>query len=93
MKLFISILFVFFLGCNPYVPPSPSVQYVDKIEVYFNNQMAGDFYVQMKSGNTWENVLILRNVQIGKHYDTIPYALGLYRIITVGDSTQIFNIK
>lgn len=91
MKRFISILFVFLLGCTPYSPPT--IQYADKIEVYLNNQMAGNFYVQMLSGNTWGNVLILRNVQTGKHYDTIPYVPGLYRIITVEDSTQIFNIK
>lgn len=92
MKLFSTILFVIFSSCIPYVPPA-TPKYLDKIQVKLENEMQGDFYVQYLSGNTWQNVLILRNVKVGTHYDTIPFVAGLYRIITIGDSTNIFSVK
>ena len=90
-KLF-TICLICFTGCIPYVPPT-SPTYENRIQVTFSNEIAGDFYVQMRSGNTWQNVLILRNVSTGNHIDTIPFVQGLYRIITMGDSTEIVNIK
>ena len=92
MKFLSVILLIFFAGCIPYVPP-PSPKYVDKIKVTFTNQVKGDFYIQIMKVGGWQNVLILRGMNVGNHVDTINYVSGLYRIITVGDSTNIFPIK
>ena len=73
--------------------PPPSPVYENKIQVTFTSEVAGDFYLQMKNGGGWQNLLVFKNVKAGNYIDTIPYTAGLYRIVTQGDSTTIVNIK
>lgn len=74
------------------MPPAP--KYIDEVAVEFTNQQSPrDFFIQYNNGLSWQNILVLRNASMGKQLDTIPYAAGMYRIVTEGDTSNIFIIK